>query len=129
MALSNVFFVRNALEIRDSDWNVIDENTIALPSGKEAFVYFREDGAEVMGCHGYSREERFAICSYVADTWKKEGIRERSVQSLEAEMALHSICYRLGIEKEKAKDAYLDKKEDERWYVSASVNIVEAMGL
>ena len=53
----------------------------------------------------------------------------RSVESLVSELSLHKRCYLLGIEKEKAKDAELERKEDKRWYVRATSAALEVLGL
>jgi len=102
----------------------------ALRDGKECEIVFLPDAARVMDCQRFDRKERFEIAAYVDESWRRMGLTHlRSVQSLEAELAFHVFSYRLGIEKERAINADLNRDKDERWYVVASYNAIEALGL
>ena len=106
-----------------------DETSIVLNGGKRAEILFLPDRAKVLDCYQFNRKERFQISSYIYETWEKDGIKERSAQNLESELALHAFSYRLGIAKENSKDADLDILGDERWYVSAGYTFIEVLGL
>jgi hypothetical protein len=116
------------LAIRHARYEVIDSSSISLSGGKRCEVIFEENAVKVMDCHRFGREERLEICSYIHEGLSGKGIHERSIQSLEAELAFHAYCYRLGIEREHSKDADLDVKEDPRWYVVAGYSLLEVLG-
>lgn len=105
-----------------------DNGSIALHDGKIVRIAFYEDCVKVSDCYLYGRKERLAICGYIQRELSDRGFHERSVQSLSAELALHSICYRLGIKREQAVDADLDIYGDERWYVRAGYSLLEVFG-
>lgn len=106
------------------------DGEILLSSGKGAEVEINEDYASVKYCYLYDQAEQKEICSYVNQAWKEMGLsHHRSVESLVSELSLHKRCYLLGIEKEKAKDAELERKEDKRWYVRATSAALEVLGL
>ena len=103
---------------------------IALSSGKMAELSINESFASVKDCYLFDKSERREICSYVDKAWKDMGLpHQRSMESLEAELSLHKACYLLGIEKDKAKDAELEIREDPRWCVRAASKAFEVFGL
>lgn len=116
------------MTIRHASYEVIDSSSISLSGGKSCEILFLEDSVKVMDCHRFNRKERLEICSYIHEGLSGKGIHERSIQSLEAELAFHAYCYRLGIESEHSKDADLDVKEDPRWYVVAGYSFLEVLG-
>ncbi len=126
--MSVTFFVRNAIALSGMKC-VREESGIVLNGGKRAEILFLPDGARVIDCYRYNREERFQISSYIYEKWYEDGFHERSAQSLESELALHAFSYRLGIAKENSKDADLDIKGDDRWYVFAGYSLIEVLGL
>lgn len=129
MCVSVTFFVRNVSDIRRSAFCGNEAGSITLDTGKVVDVVFYEDSVKVKDCHLYGRKERLAICGYIQRELSERGIHERSVQSLEAELALHAICYRLGIRRKQAVDADLDIHGDERWYVRAGYSLLEVFGV
>lgn len=129
ICLSSTFFGRNLNTLKKVGNQTFAENQLTLRSGRRCEIRFYEDSAKVVDCYLYDREERLEISSYVRDVWKKEGYKERSALSLEAEIAFHAWCYRLGIGKEQAVDADLDIHGDKRWYVYAGYSFMEVFGI
>lgn len=129
LCVSVTFFVRNCIDIGKAEYEVIAESSLMLEGGKRAEILFSPDWAKVLDCYRFDREERLQICTYIRDIWAEDGIRERSVQSLESELALHAFSYRLGVATEHTEDADLDVRGDPRWYVSAGYSIIEFLGL
>ena len=127
------FLIVTAIRIamaKPKEARILGENTLVLSSGKEAIVEIGEDCASVKNCYLYGREDRLSICFYIDRRWKEMGLNhERSVESLEAELSLHSYCYLLGIERERSKDAELDRVEDPRAYVRVGYKTLEALGI
>jgi hypothetical protein len=130
LAFSATFFIRNAIDVSTMGHSGGLYEGSALRDGKECEIVFLPDAARVMDCQRFDREERFEIAAYVDEFWRRMGLPHlRSVQSLEAELAFHVFSYRFGIEKERAVNADLNRDKDERWYVVASYNAIEALGL
>ena len=129
ICVSVTFFVRNTNDIRRADFSVNENGNIVLPYGKDVGIAISEDSVKVRDCYLYGRKERLAICSYIYQGLSERGFHERSIQSLSAELALHAICYRLGIIREQAVDADLDIHGDERWYVRAGYSLLEVFGV
>ena len=129
LCLSATFFIRNASDIGKADCLAIENGNITLSSEKVVSVVFSDKSVRVRDCYQYGRKERLAICSYIYQELSSRGFNERSVQSLEAELVLHSICYKLGIRREQAIDADLDVYGDERWYVAAGYSLLEVFGV
>jgi hypothetical protein len=131
VSLSMTFFVRNSLEISRSSYAFdVESNSLTLSNGQSCVVEFDEANAKVKDCYRYERKERFDICRFISEEWSLSGLpHRRSVQSLEAELAIHSIAYRLGVETESSKNADLGLEEDGRWYVAASCRLAETIGL
>ena len=127
--VSVTFFVRNVTDISKSVCMVNETGNIALDTGKVVDVVFSDGSVQVKECYLYGRKERLAICGYIQSELSDRGFHERSVQSLEAEFALHAICYRLGIRGKQAMDADLDIHGDERWYVRAGYSLFEVFGV
>ncbi len=127
--VSVTFFIRNASDIGKADCLAIENGNITLSSEKVVSVVFSEKSVKVKDCYLYGRKERLAICSYIYGELSDRGLHERSIQNLEAELALHSICYKLGIRREQAIDADLDVYGDERWYVAAGYSLLEVFGV
>ena len=129
ICVSMTSFVRNISDIRRAYFSINENGNIVLPYGKDVGIIFSEDSVKVRNCYLYGRKERLAICSYIYQGLSERGVRERSIQSLSAELALHAICYRLGIRREQAVDADLDIHGDERWYVRAGYSLLEVFGV
>lgn len=127
--VSVTFFLRNVSDIGKADCHATESGNIALSSEKVVSIVFSEKSVKVKDCYLYGRKERLAICRYIYQELSDKGFHERSVQSLEAELALHSICYKLGIRREQAIDADLDVFGDERWYVTAGYSLLEVFGV
>lgn len=128
IALSSTFFCRNLNTLKKVGNKEFVDNQLVLRSGKQCKIRFFKDSAKVVDCYLYDWNERLEIASYVREIWKKEGYKERSAQSLEAEIALHALSYRLGIKKKQAVDADLDIHGDSRWYVYAGYSFIEVFG-
>ncbi len=128
-SFSSFFFSRNLLTIRHVSYEVIDSTSIILYGGKKCVLFFLPESVRVMDCYLYSRKERFEICTYIQKELSKIGFHERSIQSLEAELAMHVYCYRLGLFVDHARDADLDIKADLRWYVYAGYSFLEIFGI
>ena len=129
LCVSVTFFVRNVNDIGKAGCLVSECGNITLSSKKVVDIVFSEKSVKVKDCYLYGRKERLAICSYIYRELSGRGFHERSVQSLSAELALHSICYRLGIRREQAVDADLDVYGDKRWYVTAGYSLLEVFGI
>lgn len=127
--ISATFFVRNCIDISQAEYRRTNETSLTLEGGKTAEIVFSPDGAKVLNCHRFNRKERLQISSFIRDEWAEDGIHERSVQSLESEIALHAFSYRLGIAKDRAKDADLGIYGDGRWYISAGCSLIQVLGL
>ena len=129
LCLSVTFFIRNANDIGKADCRVTGSGNVTLNGNKTVDIAFYDGSVKVKDCYLYGRKERLAICGYIYQELSSRGFHERSIQSLEAELALHSICYKLGIRKEQAVDADLDVYGDERWYVAAGYSLLEVFGV
>lgn len=126
---SSYFFSRNMMFLSDTTYKIISKETISLNGRKRCDILFLPTSCRVIDCYKYNQRERFQICSYIYKELYLIGFHERSIQSLEAELALHVYCYNLGIEIDHSKDADLDVYGDSRWYVMASYSFLEILGI
>ncbi len=54
---------------------------------------------------------------------------DRSINNLEAELKLHAVLYELGVSKESTRDADLEYREDNRWYVRSATMFFQILGI
>lgn len=128
------YSIRGAVEserIGCPSYSIVGEDTysLSLSSNKAATVAFSEGAAKVKDCYLYSRIDRLEICTFANLEWAKKGIHGRSVYSLEAEMAAHGLCYRLGMYESSSRDADLEAGGDPRWFVSSITSVIEIIGI
>lgn len=103
---------------------------LVLASGKEGDIAIYDDFASVRDCARFDKEDRHEICLHIDRSWRRMGLAHlRSVESLEAELSAHCYAYRLGIERNRSKDAELERRGDKRRYVRLMAVAFEAIGL
>ena len=129
LCLSITGFLHSELDFLRLKEATAQSESLVLPSGEECQILFSPGGASVKYCYRYDREERFLISDFIYHQWDGEGLHERSRQSIESELALHSLAYRVGIAKEHSVDAEIDTKEDDRWWVSGCALLLETLGI
>ncbi len=102
----------------------IDNVSLKIKSGKELTADFYSNSLKIYNSYQYNFEERVDALNQLLTYAQNNDIKiSRSLKKLESEWYIHNMCYSLGLEKERAKDADLDYVEDERWYVNFATDV------
>ena len=97
---------------------------------KNIDIYISNDSVKITNCYLLNREERFMILSIIKSHLIKNGMTlDRSINNLEAELKLHAVLYELGVSKESTRDADLEYREDNRWYVRSVTMFFQILGI
>ena len=88
-------------------------------------ININKDSVSIKNCYKLNRKERIELMSNI----KKQIVSDRTINNLEAELALHSTLYKIGLFKSRTKDAELEFEEDKRWYVRVGTIIFQILGV
>lgn len=90
-------------------------------------VVYGAEAVRVEDCYRLNKGERLELMAYVYPKLKDK--TDRSLYSLEGELAFHVYCYQYGIRKASAKDADLDYGKEKRWHVAFASSILQMLGV
>lgn len=98
-----------------------------MSGGLTAEVVYYQDSLRIKDCYKLDREGRLELLSMIYSDARERF--DRTIMSMEGELAAHCYLYRLGIEKASTVDADLEYGCDDRWYVRLASALLQILGV
>ena len=101
--------------------------TYQMSGGLTAEVVYYQDSLKIKDCYKLDREARLELLSMIYSDARDRF--DRTIMSMEGELAAHCYLYHFGIEKASTVDADLEYKSDDRWYVRLASALLQILGV